>query len=99
MDRYKNTKIQEEMKELTKQIHTTTKGHYIVMSVLTMIIALSAIATIFRNTGRYAISQVDKTGVFILDTKTSRLWIRTIEKKATFDLGTNENPKDLRKDE
>ncbi|MBD3349947.1 MAG: hypothetical protein GF364_00495 [Candidatus Lokiarchaeota archaeon] len=45
------------------------------------------------KTGQYAISQVDKSGVFALNTKTSRLWVRTVDKETNFDLGTNENPK------
>lgn len=97
----KANNIQEELKEVTKQNYTTTRKHYRVIGVLTAIIALSAIATFYGNyflnkTGRYAMTSVSPEAVYVLDTKTSRLWMRTIQKKATFDLGTNENPKDIK---
>ena len=90
----KANEIQEKLKEVTKQNYTTTKIHYKVMWMLTAIIALSAIATFYCNyflnkTGRYAISG-GKGGVYVLDTKTSQLWIRTTSANAY--LGTNENP-------
>jgi len=90
----KANKIQEELKEVTKQNYTTTKIHYKMMWVLTAIIALSAIATFYCNyflnkTGRYAISG-GKGGVYVLDTKTSQLWQRSSSGNLCF--GTNDNP-------
>ena len=91
----KSNKIQEELKEVTKQNYTTTKINYKVMWVLTAIIALSAIAAFYCNyflnkTVRYAISSASKNIAFVLDTKTSQLWVRTTSKNVY--LGTNENP-------
>jgi hypothetical protein len=97
----KQINIQEGMKELTKQIHTITERHYIVMWILTGIIALSAFATFYCNyfldkTGLYAISQSDTATVYVLNTKTGQLWLRTAGRENNYDLGTNENPKGIK---
>ena len=42
------------------------------------------------KTGRYIMTTADRTGVFVLDTKTSQLWGRTLKGNVYF--GTNENP-------
>jgi len=92
----KANNIQEELKEVTKQNYTTTKIHYRVMWALTAIIAISAIATLYctyflNKTGRYAMTSASLEAVYVLDTKTSQVWIRSVE--GNVDLGTNENPK------
>ena len=91
----KANNIQEELKEVTKQNYTTTKVHYRVMWVLTAIIALSAIATFYCNyflnkTGRYAMTSASLEAVYVLDTKTSQIWLRGLA--GNVDLGANENP-------
>ena len=42
--------------------------------------------------GRYAFAALDPSAVFVLDTKTSRLWAHTMTGNV-LDLGTNKNPK------
>lgn len=86
--RKESNEIQRELKEVIKQNYKATIIHNIAMVVLTAIIIVLTIFTLFNKTGRYAISGA-KVGVYVLDTKTSQLWMRTAS--ANVYLGTNEN--------
>jgi hypothetical protein len=84
----KANEIQEELKEVIKKYNK-------MMVVLTTIIIVLTILTLYSSlcnkTGRYAISGAGvKDAVYILDTKTSQLWVRTTSGNVY--LGTNENP-------
>ena len=70
-----------------------TSGHNKLMIWLTILIVLLTIFTLlsnYNNIGRYVISSQERGIVYVLDTKTSQLWIRSTG--ANRDLGTNENP-------
>ena len=70
-----------------------TSEHYKVMRYLTWAIVFLGAITLwvnYNNSGRYIISPQEGHLVYVLDTKTSQLWIRSTD--ANRDLGTNENP-------
>ena len=79
-----------------KEIETNNKvtsTHNTAIRWLTVAIVALGILTIWANyskTGRYAISDGHE-GEYVLNTKTSQLWIRTGSGHSLY-LGTNENP-------
>jgi hypothetical protein len=84
--------FQEEMIKEMKTNNRVTSFHSTVMIVLTAAIVFLGVITLLTNRnkpGRYAISGSTNAGL-VIDTKTSRLWLRTAA--VTVDLGTNENP-------
>jgi len=86
--------LQQEMIKEIKTNNRVTSMHSKVMIGLTVAIVFLGIITLLTNlnkTGRYAMTQVDLRAQHVLDTKTSQMWIRSLE--GNFDLGTNENPK------
>jgi len=84
--------LQQEMIDEVEKNNRVTSTHNKVMMCLSLAIVFLAGITLWTNynkTGRYVISG-GKGGVYILDTKTSRLWQRAPSANAY--LGTNENP-------
>jgi len=83
--------IQAKLADVIKKHNKMTSIHNLLMVLLTIIIIILTIFTLRTNSneiGRYAITG-GRGGVYLLDTKTSQLWIRTT--KASLYLGTNEN--------
>jgi len=93
-------KLQQEMIAETKENNTVTSDHnsaikrltffIVLLGTLTVLLGILTIWTNLNKTGRYAISTGQGGKTFVLDTKTSQLWIRTTSANAY--LGTNENP-------
>lgn len=85
--------IQRDMVNVIETYNKTTLRHNRLMVFLTIVIIALTFATLWNTflnqTGRYAISG-GKGGLYVLDTKTSRLWQRVAH--MNMDFGTNENP-------
>lgn len=62
--------------------------HKVVYAVLVVVILLLLSR---GKQGRYAMTSVSLEGVYVLDTKTSQVWLRSLQGNVY--LGTNENPK------
>lgn len=85
--------IQAKLADVIKKHNKMTSTHNLLMVLLTIVIVILTIFTLRTNRneiGRYAISTGQGGKAFVLDTKTSQLWIRTTSANAY--LGTNENP-------
>ena len=88
--------IQKQLVNVIDKNNKVTSTHNKVMRLLSAAIVFLAAITLLTNynkTGRYAISTADRTGVYVLDTKTSQLWVRALG-GSSFRLGTNKNPED-----
>lgn len=80
---------------IQEQHSIETSDHNKKMRILQLVIVVLAIITLWSScnqTGRYAISG-GKDGVYVLDTKTSQLWVRALD-GSSYRLGTNKNPED-----
>lgn len=89
-------KLQQKMINEMEANNRVTSTHNKMMSWLTVAIVFLACITLFTNynkTGRYAIATLGPNGVFVLDTKTSQLWLRT--ESTNIYLGINKNPKHI----
>ncbi len=62
--------------------------HQVVYIVLVVVILLLLSR---GKQGRYAITSASREAVYVLDTKTSQVWLRSLEGNVC--LGTNENPR------
>ena len=90
-------KLQEERIQVIKTNNEVTSAHNTVMRLLTgaivflaIISAIISLVTNYNKTGRFEISST--SGItYILDTKTSELWVRSGGQSVC--LGTNKNPK------
>lgn len=88
-------KLKQEMINQTKANNEMTSKHNKKIRWLTLAIVILGIITIwasYNKTGRYAMSSDDTGSVFVLDTKTSQVWLRT-PRGNNYDWGTNENSK------
>jgi len=63
--------------------------HQVIYTVLVVVILLLLSR---GKQGRYAISSAGRDTVYVLDTKTSRLWQRSARPRENLYFGTNENP-------
>ncbi len=91
--REKANEIQKQMIDVIDKNNKVTSGHNKLMLWLTGVIVFLTIITLLSNcnkTGRYAIAG-GEGGVYLVNTKTSQLWIRTGSGHSLY-LGTNENP-------
>lgn len=88
----KANELQKQMIDVIDKNNKITSGHNRLMLVLTAVIVLLTIFTLGNKTGQYAISVAGSNAVYVLDIKTSQLWLRTAG-GISFDLGTNKNPK------
>jgi hypothetical protein len=87
-------KLQQEMINETKTYNRVRTTHNIVMILLTAAIVFLGVITLLTNynkPGRYSIASANLDAVYVLDTKTSRVWLRIVA--GNIYLGTNENPK------
>ena len=87
-------KLQQEMIAETKENNTVTSKHNSRIKWLTIAIVVLTFVTLLLNwnkTGRYAVSSAGRDYAFVIDTKTSQLWVRG--PTANVYLGTNEIPK------
>ena len=93
-----NVKSLKEQLEEMKKNNEVTSRHNTVIRCLTGAIVVLALITLgtnlwtnYNKTGRYAITGAGSKGtLYVLDTKTSRLWIRSAQ--VNICLGTNEDP-------
>ena len=92
--------LQQKMIDVIKINNDVTSTHNTIMRWLTWVIVVLTIITVLTNiisvstnynkTGRYAISgTAGDVAVWVLDTKTSRLWLRATK---SMYFGTNETP-------
>ena len=89
--------LQQQMMVMIKANHETTSKHNtaikrltIAIVVFTAVIAISTVLSSCNQTGRYTISSVSERTTYVLDTKTSQVWLRTLP--LNIYMGTNGNP-------
>jgi len=82
-----------ELNSQEETVRITARYNKLTITLTTCIVFLTAITILpnFSKTGRYAISGVSERSAYVLDTKTSELWIRAIGGVNIY-MGTNENP-------
>ena len=88
--------LQQKMIGVMERNNDVTSRYNTRMLWLTGAIVFLALITLWTNynkTGRYAISSMGgANAAFVLDTKTSKLWVRRMSESIYY-LGTNETPK------